>query len=86
MTKKNDETVKNDKKNNEQDNNVETQKYNLVELVEQHPLSLARLTMDLSRTGLLKQYEEEYYKIKEGIPVKPSLTMDEFIKIIEGGK
>jgi hypothetical protein len=86
MTKKNDETIKNEKKNNEQANTVKNKKYNLVELVEQHPLSLPRLTMDLSRTGLLKQYEEEYIKIKEGIHVEPSLTMEEFIKIIDGGK
>lgn len=82
MTKENNKTVKNEKKNNI----VKNKKYNLVELVEQHPLSLARLTMDLSRTGLFKQYEKEYFKIKKGIPVKPSLTMDEFIKIIDGGK
>jgi hypothetical protein len=50
MTKKNDETIKNEKKNNEQANTVKNKKYNLVELVEQHPLSLPRLTMDLSRT------------------------------------
>lgn len=56
-------------------------KESLVSLVANSDKDPAMITLELSRAGLLKQYENE---LKKKIEVKPSLTVEEFNKIMNG--
>lgn len=69
-------TKKSTKKKQSKDNKI------LVDLVEEFGVDKFSIIMDLSKNGLLDQYHEEI-KLKElGVPIKPSITEDEFKKII----
>lgn len=59
------------------------EKYPLLELVLACPEDDLWIIYNLSRAGLLEQYEKEIkeYGIKD---ITPSLTIDEFNKIIQG--
>lgn len=63
--------------------NIKTsEKFTLVELVENSDLHYPLIIMNLSRAGLLKQYENEKEVLgKEDIA--PSITKEEFDKIME---
>lgn len=57
-------------------------KKTLVDLVQASDINKASIVMDLSMNGLLDQYREELNLKKQGVPITPSLTEDEFKKII----
>lgn len=54
----------------------------LLELVENSTVSKFKIGINLSRKGYLKQYHEEERKRDAGFPVEPSMTENEFKKII----
>lgn len=54
----------------------------LIDLVEKSSVPLISIVMDLSREGLIDQYDEEVTLKNAGIPIVPSITEDEFKKII----
>lgn len=58
------------------------EKFTLVELVKNSDLHYPLIVMNLSRAGLLQQYEKEVEE--EGIfDIEPSMTLTEFNKIME---
>lgn len=59
------------------------EKFTLVELVNSCPVEDSWIIYNLGRVGLLEQYEQESkdYGIKE---IKPTFTIEEFEKIING--
>lgn len=57
-------------------------KKTLVDLVEASNLPSTSIVMDLSENNLLEQYRSEVEAKELGIPIVPSLTEDEFKKII----
>ena len=57
-------------------------KKTLVDLVQASDINKASIVMDLSMNGLLDQYREELNLKKQGVLITPSLTEDEFKKII----
>ena len=57
-------------------------KRTLIDLVESSNLSNTDIVMTLSENNLLTQYREELEAKILGIPIVPSLTEDEFKKII----
>lgn len=62
--------------------NETSEKFTLVELVSNSDLHYPLIIMNLSRAGLLQQYEEE--KEALGIlDIEPSMTQAEFDKIME---
>lgn len=73
-------TDKNTKKNTTKKN--KGQKLVLIDLVEQSGVDEISLIMDLSKNGLLDQYHDEIRLKKLGVPIKPSITENEFKKII----
>lgn len=75
MAKKN-EPKKTEKKAKEE-------KQVLLDLVEQSPIKLYKLVMNLSNANLLKQYEEEKALRKLGVSIDPTITEKEFNKIME---
>lgn len=81
MAKKKEKTEKQDKK--EKTEKPTVKKYTLVELVIACPTDRIWIIYNLSRVGLLEQYrqEAEDYGIKD---ITPSLTIEEFDKIING--
>lgn len=81
MAKKKEKTEKQDKK--EKTEKPTVKKYTLVELVIACPTDMIWIIYNLSRVGLLEQYrqEAEDYGIKD---ITPSLTIEEFNKIING--
>lgn len=81
MAKKKEKTEKQDKK--EKNEKPAVEKYTLVELVIACPVDMIWIIYNLSRVGLLEQYrqEAEDYGIKD---ITPSLTIEEFNKIING--
>lgn len=58
------------------------EKFTLVELVQSSKLHYPLIIMNLSRAGLYEQYEEEL-KSQGRLDIKPTLTQDEFNKIME---
>ena len=58
------------------------EKFTLVELVKNSDMHYPLIVMNLSRAGLLEQYEKEVEE--EGIfDIEPSMTLTEFNKIME---
>lgn len=55
----------------------------LLDLVENSDMKLFKLVMNLSNADLLQQYEEEKELRKLGIPIEPTITEEEFKKIME---
>ena len=82
MAKKKEKTEKKEKKK-EKTEKPTAEKYTLVELVIACPTDMMWIIYNLSRVGLLEQYrqEAEDYGIKD---ITPSLTIEEFNKIING--
>ena len=58
------------------------EKFTLVELVANSDLHYPLIVMNLSRAGLLEQYEEEV-KAEGRFDIEPSMTLAEFKKIME---
>ncbi len=58
------------------------EKFTLVELVANSELHYPLIVMNLSRAGLLQQYEEET-KAYGRLDIEPSMTVSEFNKIME---
>lgn len=58
------------------------EKFTLVELVEESDLHYPLIIMNLSRAGLLQQYETEKEAL-EMLDIEPSMTKAEFDKIME---
>jgi hypothetical protein len=56
----------------------------LIDLVNQSTIPYWKMMMDLSRTGLDKQLEEEIRLKRLGEPIKPTITESEFNKKIKG--
>ena len=61
-----------------------TKKECLIDLVSKSEVPFWKMMMDLSRTGLDKQLEEEIKLRQLGEPIKPTITQDEFNKKILG--
>lgn len=59
-----------------------SEKFTLVELVKNSDLHYPLIVMNLSRAGLLEQYEEEV-KAQGTFDIEPSMTLTEFNKIME---
>ena len=59
-----------------------SEKFTLVELVSNSDLHYPLIIMNLSRAGLLQQYEEEV-KAQGRLDITPTLTEAEFNKIME---
>ncbi len=59
-----------------------SEKFTLVELVQSSDLHYPLIVMNLSRAGLYEQYEEEL-KAYGRLDIKPTMTQDEFNKIME---
>ena len=77
MTKKNEkeEKVKETTKSS-------SKKESLIDLVNESEVPFFRMMMDLSRTGLDKQLEEEIRLTTLGEPIKKTMTKAEFDKIL----
>lgn len=77
MTKKNEkeEKVKETTKSS-------SKKESLIDLVNESEVPFFRMMMDLSRTGLDKQLEEEIRLTILGEPIKKTMTQAEFNKIL----
>lgn len=58
------------------------EKFTLVELVSNSDLHYPLIIMNLSRAGLLGQYEEEV-EAHGRLDIEPSMTLTEFNKIME---
>ena len=58
------------------------EKFTLVELVEESDLHYPLIIMNLSRAGLLQQYETEKEAL-EMLDIEPSMTKAEFDKLME---
>lgn len=58
------------------------EKFTLVELVSNSDLHYPLIIMNLSRAGLLRQYEEEVEAYGR-LDIEPSMTLTEFNKIME---
>lgn len=58
------------------------EKFTLVELVSNSDLHYPLIVMNLSRAGLLKQYEEEV-EAQGRLDIEPTMTEAEFNKIME---
>lgn len=56
----------------------------LIDLVEASTIPYWKMMMDLSRTGLDKQLEEEIRLKRLGEPIQPTITESEFNKEIIG--
>ena len=69
------------KKQNKKEETSE-EKFTLVELVENSDLHYPLVIMNLSRAGLLEQYEKEV-EAKGIFDIEPTLTLTEFNKIME---
>lgn len=54
----------------------------LIDLVEQSGVDEISIIMDLSKHELLEQYHDEIRLKNLGVPIKPSITENEFKKII----
>lgn len=72
------------KKEDKKDETKTSSKQCLIDLVLQSEVPFWKMMMDLSRTGLDKQLEEEIKLRQLGEPVKPTITQDEFNKKILG--
>ena len=77
MTKK-----KEDKK--DETSKSSSKKECLIDLVSKSEVPFWKMMMDLSRTGLDKQLEEEIKLRQLGEPIKPTITQAEFNKKILG--
>ena len=54
----------------------------LIELVDNSKVGKFIIGVKLSKSGYLKQYHEEEKLMKGGFPIEPSMTEEEFNKII----
>jgi len=62
--------------------NETSEKFTLVELVSNSDLHYPLIIMNLSRAGLLEQYEKEVEAYGR-LDIEPSMTLAEFNKIME---
>lgn len=60
----------------------QSKKQILIDLVEKAGVDEISIIMDLSKHGLLDQYYDEIRLKKIGVPIEPSITENEFKKII----
>lgn len=58
------------------------EKFTLVELVQSSDLHFPLIVMNLSRAGLLEQYEKEVEEYGR-LDIEPTITLTEFNKIME---
>lgn len=58
------------------------EKHTLIELVNQSDLHYPLIIMNLSRAGLLEQYEKEVEEYGR-LDIEPTITLTEFNKIME---
>ena len=58
------------------------EKFTLVDLVESSDLHYPLIIMNLSRAGLLEQYEKEV-EAQGTLDIEPTMTLTEFNKIME---
>lgn len=58
------------------------EKFTLVELVQSSDLHYPLIVMNLSRAGLLEQYEKEVEEYGR-LDIEPTITLTEFNKIME---
>ena len=58
------------------------EKFTLVELVQSSDLHYPLIVMNLSRAGLLEQYEKEVEE-QGRLDIEPTITLTEFNKIME---
>lgn len=72
------------KKEDKKDETSKSSKQCLIDLVSKSEVPFWKMMMDLSRTGLDKQLEEEIKLRQLGEPVKPTITQAEFNKKILG--
>lgn len=75
----NDKEVKEEVKTKKADNG----KYVLSDLVLESDVKYTKIILELSRVGLLKQYNEEL-SLRGQVDLTPSITKSEFDKIIDG--
>ena len=61
----------------------DTTKHTLIGLVEESTVKYTQIILNLSKEGLLKQLEEEQRLRMYGLPIEPSITQEEFNKIVE---
>jgi hypothetical protein len=78
MTKKENEKKEKVKKTTKSSSKKES----LIDLVNESEVPFFRMMMDLSRTGLDKQLEEEIRLTTLGKPIKKTMTKTEFNKIL----
>jgi len=76
------EVEKTDKNTKKTSTKKQSKKLVLIDLVEQSGVDEISIIMDLSKNGLLDQYHDEIRLKKLGVPIKPSITENEFKKII----
>lgn len=72
------DTSKKVTKNNKSNGELKT----LIELVDNSKVGKFIIGVKLSKSGYLKQYHEEEKLRKGGFPIEPSMTEEEFNKII----
>ncbi len=59
------------------------EKYALIDLIQQSQTPYPQIMMNLHKEGLVQQYEQEQELKAYGCPIKPTLTLEEFKKIVE---
>lgn len=87
MAKKNNNTKKQETENAgitiTKSDEEQVEKYTLVELVQHCPVDMSWVIYNLSRTGLLAQYEQELAQLGNE-HIEPTITLNKFDKIING--
>ena len=84
MTRKKEEDKDETKTKTTSTSSSSSKKKCLIDLVNQSAIPYWKMMMDLSRTGLDKQLEEEIRLKRLGEPIKPTITESEFNKKIIG--
>lgn len=69
-------------KNKKKEETSKEEKFTLVELVESSELHYPLIIMNLSRAGLLEQYESEV-EAQGTFDIEPTMTLSEFNKMME---
>jgi len=82
MTNKKESEEINEAENTKKSTKPKGEKKTLIELVENSSVNIISIIMDLSKNGLLDQYNDEKDKKRLGLPIEASLTETEFNKII----
>jgi len=62
---------------------VKAEKYALITLIQESETPYPQIMMNLHKEGLVKQYEEEQEKQAYGLPIEPTLTLEEFKEKLE---